>query len=164
MKNLFWSPVILSFALGGLARHFFTYRAGGALPSSIGALLRQVKVSPIRGIPVAVKGKLLGRGIPGYLLSEDFVLQDRTGQIFVDYTQPLGIFELIFAVLRSNQYTGKNVEVIGWYRRAPIPYIELKSIRTIDGNLRSNSFTMDAKLIFWFGLTAAALFSFLTSQ
>ena len=160
IQTLFWPPVVLGFALGGLARHFFTYRAGGALPSSIGALLRQVKVSPIRGIPVAVKGKLLGKGIPGYLLSEDFILQDRTGLIFLDYTQPLGIFELFFAVLRSNQYTGKEVEVIGWYRRAPIPYIELRSIRTTDGGLNSKSFTMDAKLLFWIGLTAATLYSF----
>ena len=34
-------------------------------------------------------------------------------------------------------FAGKAVEVVGWFRRAPVPYLELKSI-TVDGVTRNS--------------------------
>ncbi len=75
-----------------------------------------------------VKGTVIGRGVPGYIFSEDFVMRDDTGIIFLDFRQPLAIWEWMFGLLKAGEYQGREVVVEGWYRRAPVPYIELKSI------------------------------------
>jgi len=51
----------------------------------VSSLLSKVKVSGIRPLPCMVKGRIIGRGIPGLIWSEDFVLQDETGIIFVSF-------------------------------------------------------------------------------
>jgi heat shock protein HtpX len=99
-------------------------------PFNIRALLKKIKVSAVRPVACTVKGRVIGRGVPGLIYSEDFVMQDGTGIIFLDYQQPLGIFTFLFGLMRAGTYIGQDVEIIGWYRRAPIPYIEIKKIKT----------------------------------
>jgi len=77
---------------------------------------------------VELKGKLIGKGDPGSIFSEDFVLEDETGIIYLDYAQPLNIWSFLFGLLKSKKYIDKEVEVKGWYRRAPITYIEIKEM------------------------------------
>jgi heat shock protein HtpX len=75
--------------------------------------------------------------VPGLVWSEDFVLQDRTGILFLDYNQPLGIWNFLFGLLRAGRYQGKEVRVSGWFRRAPVPYLELNRLEVLDGSLPS---------------------------
>ena len=56
--------------------------------------------------------------MPGYILSEDFVMRDETGIIFLDYRQPLAIWEMLFGLLKAGDFAGEPVVVEGWYRRA----------------------------------------------
>ena len=111
----------------------------------ISSLLRKVKVSGVRGVPCRIKGKIIGRGVPGLIWSEDFVLQDDTGIMFLDYRQPLGIWNFFFGLLRAKRYQGEDVQITGWYRRAPVPYIEIKSMETNDG--KSNCYVFRVKII-----------------
>ena len=46
--------------------------------------------------------------MPGYIFSEDFVLKDDAGIVFLDYRQPLAIWEWLFGLLRAGSYTGKQ--------------------------------------------------------
>ena len=55
------------------------------------------------------------------------VIKDKTGIMFLDYNQPLYIVNKIFALFKNGQMSGKQVKVKGWYRRSPVPYIEMKS-------------------------------------
>ena len=55
--------------------------------------------------------------------------------IFLDYNQPLFIINIIFALFRNQQNIGKKVKVTGWYRRSPVPYIEIKTYE-LDGKLK----------------------------
>ena len=41
---------------------------------TISDLLGEVKVSSVTSIPCIVKGEIIGRGTPGYILSEDFII------------------------------------------------------------------------------------------
>ena len=95
-------------------------------------LLGEVKVSHITSIPCTMKGKIIGRGNPGCIFNEDFILQDDTGIIFLDYNQPVKIVNKIFAIFKSQEYFDKEITVKGWYRRSPVPYVELKTME-IDG-------------------------------
>ena len=129
----------------------FSYRSDVFPEMSISSLLKKVKVSRIRPVPCKVKGTIIGRGIPGLVWSEDFVMQDETGIIFLDYRQPIPLWDFFFGILKRGRYDNQEAEVIGWYRRAPVPNIELKSIQ-VRGE-REKCYTYIAKYV-WAGLLA----------
>ena len=98
-------------------------------------LLGEVKVSHITSIPCSLEGKIIGRGNPGCIFNEDFVIKGKTGIMFLDYNQPLFIINKIFALFKSQEYFDKEIKITGWYRRSPVPYIELKTME-IDGKIK----------------------------
>ncbi len=119
---------IATFGIGALIRTIFAYPGGPVADASVASLLKKVKVSAVRSIPVSLKGKIIGRGIPGLVYSADLVLQDETGFIFLDYRQPLRIIEFLFGIFRTPGIIGRDVVIEGWYRRAPLPYVEMRSL------------------------------------
>jgi heat shock protein HtpX len=135
------------FLLGGtyLLRTVFSYSFSFFPEMKVASLLKKIKVSGIRGVPCKIKGKIIGRGVPGLIWSEDFVLQDDTGIMFLDYRQPLGIWNFLFGLLRAKRYQGEEVKITGWYRRAPVPYIEIKSMETATS--KSNCYVFQAKTV-----------------
>ena len=103
--------------------------------STVRDLLGEVKVSHITSIPCSLEGNIIGRGNPGCIFNEDFIIKDKTGIIFLDYNQPLTIVNKIFALFKSQEYFDKTVKVKGWYRRSPVPYVEIKEYE-IDGKVK----------------------------
>jgi Zn-dependent protease with chaperone function len=121
--------------LFSLIRLRFSYRSDLFENLTVAGLLQRVKVSAVRPVPVQLRGQIIGKGVPGLVWSEDFVIRDQTGLIFLDYRQPLRIWEWLFGLFRAGQYQGKEVRITGWYRRAPVPYIEIKHLEVLDGSL-----------------------------
>ena len=103
--------------------------------TNVANLLGEVKVSHITSIPCVLNGTIIGRGNPGCIFNEDFVIKDETGIIFLDYNQPLNILNKIFALFKSQEYFNKVVTVKGWYRRSPVPYVEIKEY-SVDGKTK----------------------------
>ena len=103
--------------------------------STVRDLLSEVKVSNITAIPCQLEGEVIGRGDPGYIFNEDMTLKDNTGIIFLDYNQPMFILNKLFAIFKNNSNIGKTIKVKGWYRRSPVPYVEIKSYE-IDGKVK----------------------------
>jgi heat shock protein HtpX len=120
--------------LGSFLKARFRYRRGLFPHLTTAALLGHVKVSDVRPIPATVTGTIIGKGVPGLIWSEDFVLRDSTGILFLDYRQPLAIWSWLFGLLRAGRYQGKEVRVRGWFRRAPVPYLELDYLEVLDGS------------------------------
>ena len=98
-------------------------------------LLGEVKVSNITSVPCTLEGFIIGRGNPGCIFNEDFVIKDETGIIFLDYNQPLTIVNKIFALFKSQEYFDKKVKITGWYRRNPVPFVEIKTME-VDGKVK----------------------------
>ncbi len=115
--------------------------------TNVANLLGEVKVSHITSIPCVLNGKIIGRGNPGCIFNEDFIIQDETGIIFLDYNQPLTLLNKIFALFKSKEYFDKNVTVKGWYRRSPVPYVEIKEY-TVDGKTKKIYTYMIAKVFY----------------
>ena len=88
-------------------------------------LLGVVNVSGVTAVPCEVEGKIIGKGDPGCIFSEDYIVKDKTGILFVDYKQPLRVLDKIFAIFKSAKYVDQDVIVRGWYRRNPTPFIEI---------------------------------------
>jgi hypothetical protein len=96
-------------------------------------------------------GNVIGRGVPGYVFSKDFVIRDDTGIIFLDYEQPLAIFNFWFSIMRTGNFIGQEITVHGWYRRGPMPFIEIYKIES--GLDTSHCYVYFAKLFFGTGMT-----------
>ena len=103
--------------------------------TTVSNLLGEVKVSGVTSIPCTLEGTIIGRGNPGCIFNEDFVIKDNTGIMFLDYNQPLKTVNKIFAIFKSKEYFDKIIKVKGWYRRSPVPYIEIKEME-IDGKIK----------------------------
>jgi Zn-dependent protease with chaperone function len=97
------------------------------------SLLERIDASPVAGIGVSVKGKIIGRGMPGYVLSPDLVVQDSSGFVPLLYSQPLPLWGSLFALFKADKYFGQEVIAQGWYRRLPGPSVELRAVIAGDG-------------------------------
>ena len=128
----------------------------GYKETTVSDLLGEVKVSHITSVPCTLKGTIIGRGNPGCIFNEDFVIKDKTGIIFLDYNQPLNIINKIFALFKSKEYFDKEVEVEGWYRRSPVPYVEIYKY-TVDGKVKK-IWTYSLSKFMYFILFAISIF------
>jgi Zn-dependent protease with chaperone function len=129
-----WPGVLLLFVCAGWwLKRLFSYRHDFSQQRTVRSLVEEVKVSAVRSIPCTVEGTIIGRGIPGLFYSDDLVLQDETGFIVADYRQPLGIFQFLFGWLKAQELVGKHGKAMGWYRRSPRPYLELRKLVLDDG-------------------------------
>ncbi|MFX1254471.1 MAG: M48 family metalloprotease, partial [Promethearchaeota archaeon] len=112
----------------------------------IQAVEREYEASPVRGKAVKFEGKLIGRGIPGFMFSEDLVIQDASGIITIDYNSPLGFLNFFFGWLKAPQYLGRKATVYGWLRRGPHPILSLWRLE-VDRDVVKNRWSGLNKLI-----------------
>jgi Zn-dependent protease with chaperone function/Zn-finger nucleic acid-binding protein len=141
---------IFAMGIASFLKTGFSYRAGFFPDMFVSSLLKKVKVSAVRPVPCRVKGTIIGRGIPGLIWSEDFIMQDETGIIFLDYRQPIPFWDFLFGIMSSAKYQDQEAEITGWYRRMPVPYIELKTLRA-KGEKERICYTYVGKYI-WAGI------------
>ena len=122
-------------------------------------LLGEVKVSNITAISCTLEGEVIGRGDPGCIFNEDMTIKDQTGIIFLDYNQPLFIINKIFALFKNAQNMGKRIKITGWYRRSPVPYVEIKTYE-IDGVEKTIVTYPGAKLLYLVGFILCLLITY----
>ncbi len=121
--------------LGFLFKFLYTHPNRNYPERTVEELLQEVKVSGITSIPCTLNGTVIGRGDPGCIFSEDFILQDRTGIVFLDYNQPLFIINKIFALFKAKKVLDRTIVAKGWYRRSPVPFVELYTME-VDGKTK----------------------------
>jgi len=149
-KTMWLGAGIFICGLASFLRTKIAYKSDFFPDMSVSSLLKKIKVSGVRPVPCKIRGTIIGRGVPGLIWSEDFIMQDETGIIFLDYRQPIPLWDFFFGLLRRAKYNNQDAEIVGWYRRAPVPYIELKSIK-VEGEEERKCYTYIAKYI-WAGI------------
>jgi heat shock protein HtpX len=120
--------VVLLVSVAAWLKRRFSYRHAFDQRRSIKSLIGEVKVSAVRSIPCTIEGQIIGRGIPGLFYSEDLVLRDDGGFIVLDYRQPLRFFEFLFGWIKAESLIGQEGQAMGWYRRSPRPYFEMRRL------------------------------------
>jgi hypothetical protein len=108
-------------------------------------LLERLDASPVTGIPVELSGTLIGRGMPGYVLSPDLVLQDTSGFVTLLYRQPIPFARGWFGLFRAQRWLGQQVTARGWYRRTPGPLVELRDVTSADASERARTWEWAAR-------------------
>jgi Zn-dependent protease with chaperone function len=111
----------------------------------ITSLLERLDASPVAGIGVELRGEIIGRGFPGYVLSPDLVVQDTSGFVPLLYRQPVPFMATLFGLFRAPAWMGQQVVARGWYRRMPGPIVELRQVTAADGSKRARSFQWVAR-------------------
>lgn len=123
-------------AVAGLAffvKQHLRYPADHQPVEELAGLLERLDAGPVAGIPVVVKGRIVGRGMPGYVLSPDLVVADSSGFVPLLYRQPLPLAASLFGLFRASAFLGQDVVARGWYRRLPGPAIELRDVHAAGG-------------------------------
>ncbi|MFO8082404.1 MAG: zinc metalloprotease HtpX [Armatimonadota bacterium] len=128
----------LGLGVGLLGRLAFVYPRGRFDRGQVAELVGEVEVSGVRPVPVRLEGQIIGRGIPGLYWGDDLVLQDDSGFMLLQYRQPLRVLEFLFGLFRAEGFIGQRVVAEGWYRRAPVPYLELWKVHLPDGNTHTS--------------------------
>jgi len=138
--DLIWYAMI-GYGIGRLIKTAYVYPrlepptdnpSGNNLRTIESLVTQEINASHINGVPCIIEGKIIGRGVPGLFWSKDLVLRDDSGLIQILYRQPFGIVELWFGVARAEHLVGHPARVHGWYRRAPVPYVEISHIELKD--------------------------------
>ena len=146
--NPHWFGLALAFfGAGQIAKTSLSYKAQSFPANTVAQLLKEVEVSPIRPVSATLEGTIIGKGIPGFIFSEDFIIQDESGILFLDYRQPIPLWETFFGLLKAGGYQGKAVAVKGWYRRAPVPFLEISEITLKESGVSRRCYTRFAKYI-----------------
>lgn len=146
------------FSISLIIRLLYTHKDHGYKETNVAELLSEVKVSNVTSIPCIIEGTIIGRGNPGCIFNEDFVIKDETGIMFLDYNQPLATAEKIFALFKSKEYFDKKVRVKGWYRRSIVPYIEVKSMEIDRVEKKCHTYTVTKVILGIFLVLAFACF------
>ncbi|MCK9902851.1 M48 family metalloprotease [Frankia sp. Cpl3] len=92
-------------------------------------LLDRLDAGPLSAIPARLRGTIVGRG--GFAASPDLVLADESGTVPLLYLNPVPGSRLLFGLTRAESFVGTEVEVTGWYLRAPSPYVELRRVSSL---------------------------------
>jgi heat shock protein HtpX len=146
-------------------KRWFSYNHKFDSRRQVRSLIGEVKVSAVRSIPCTIEGRIIGRGVPGLFYSEDLVLQDDTGFIVVDYRQPLRFLDFLFGWIKAESLIGQRGKAMGWYRRSPVPYFEMRKLTLENGEtVTSYSYPVGQFLVYVgiaLGLVLLALQAFL---
>lgn len=110
--------------------------------SSVTTILDEMRnpyASPIRGKAVLLSGRVIGRGIPGYMFSEDMMYQDQTGLTFLDYKSGFWIIgDLFFALKKIKTLFNIPSKAEGWFFRGMGSSVALRYIQTENSIVRSH--------------------------
>lgn len=122
-----------------LMRIFYRYPSmKRAQPSDIYTLMTDLYANPVRGRPVQLNGSVVGKGVPGYVFSEDVMIQDNTGLLYIDYQGRFPLFSnLYFALKKVKALLGQDISAKGWFYRSNTQFLQLKDMKTADKNIRS---------------------------
>jgi heat shock protein HtpX len=163
------SVVSLQFSLGAAGillllvsatwwlKRWFSYNHDFRERRTVRSLIGEVKVSAVRSIPCTIEGQIIGRGVPGLFYSEDLVLQDDSGFIVVDYRQPFRFLEFLFGWVKAGQLVGQRGKVMGWYRRSPSPYLEMRRLVLENGETVTSYVYPLGQFLIYAGMVLGAL-------
>ena len=134
-------------AFTGIASIIITlYKYPGTAPRvvTVAELFSDVYASPVRGMPVILKGVLMEKAVPGS--SGNPVIQDKTGFVPANYNKN-GLPGMSFS--GDTELAGKYAKITGWFTRGISGIVSVGSVEVHNGMAR--------RFAKWSGLAAGSL-------
>ncbi|WP_263971172.1 zinc metalloprotease HtpX [Leptolyngbya sp. PCC 6406] len=153
----FLMGAFLGLGAGILVKRSVMYPDFNRAPQSdVLTLMSDPYASPLRGQPVKLDGKLIGRGQAGYSFGSDLKLQDKTGMLFLRYSSRFGpIGNFLFGASQVKDLINTSGSTLGWFRRGIAPWMDL--IRYTSGGKTINSYHRFWSLILGVGCILAGI-------
>ena len=135
--------LLVGIGLGLFLRALYAFPSRAPSSTTIDDLMSDLYASPVRGRPCALNGELVGRGVPGFEFSEDFMFRDSTGLIYLDYQHGIPLLgNLLFAVTKAKSLLGGKAKCKGWFYRGLGQHVALDYLETSDGRIISRQKTL----------------------
>jgi Zn-dependent protease with chaperone function len=157
VAGVFYPPALyglpLGLGLGLTMRASYRYPGlGSAEETTVVDLMSDPYASPLRGRPVVLHGRVIGRADAGGRFGEDMEMEDRAGGlIMVNYESPIPLLgNIFFGASRVQRLVGQEVRVRGWFRRSIFHVVDLNVMETRGGD------TVSSYTRFW-GVVGAIL-------
>jgi len=130
-----------AFGIGLILQTLYKFPLSPPFKTTVLEQMRDPYASPLRGKPVTISGKVIGRGIPGFIFGEDMMYQDSTGLIFLNYSSLFGfIGDLFFALTKLKKLFGLPSQATGWFYRGIGSSISLRYLETEKEKIKSYPF------------------------
>jgi Zn-dependent protease with chaperone function len=128
---------LIGLGIGTLFKTFVTYpNFSQATETDVITLMSDPYASPLRGKPAKLQGKLIGRGNAGYVFGSDFMLQERSGLMYLHYASRFGaIGNFLFGMKRVQSLIGSDVSTLGWFRRGIGSWMDLIRLESPSGTI-----------------------------
>jgi len=141
LTGLFWQFLFAWFAVIGfsiLIKTAYKYPNHEPEKLRIVDIMGDVYASPVRGRRVLLDGRFIGKGIPGFVFSEDMMMQDKTGLMYMNYESMVPLLgNLYFAWRRVKNFIDKPVAANGWFLRSITQRVDLSSFVSEGKTIRS---------------------------
>lgn len=147
-------------AIGGamVVRALYKYPAGQAVKSTTLDALSDITASPVRGKLYELEGTVIGRGMAGSYVSEDLMLQDSQGLIYLNYESGIPILgNLMFALSKVKKLIGKKLSATGWFFRDVGHHFDMKEFES--EGVRTKSHPILWQMIFAAILVGVSIFA-----
>ncbi len=119
---------ILFTGIGLLIRTSYSYSDNNFQSTTILDCMRNIYASPLKGSAVQMEGKVIGRGVPGFVFGEDMMYQDKTGIMYLDYAAGIPLIgNIFFALGKLTQLLDKKSTITGWFFRGNFAHISLNN-------------------------------------
>ena len=153
----FLMGALIGLGIGILVKRTVMYPDFNRAPQKdVLTLMSDPYASPLRGQPVKLDGKLIGRGDAGYKFGSDLKLQDKTGMLFLRYSSRFGpIGNFLFGASQVDGLITTDGSALGWFRRGIAPYMDL--VRYTSGGKVINSYHRFWSLLLGIGCIVAGL-------
>lgn len=135
-KTIVISGIILSIIFAYMIMDY-RYPSSKAVKTNVGDIVNDIFASPIKGKPVLLEGMAIGEGVPGFSFSEDFVLKDKTGFVYINYEHIIPFMNLFVGYTQTRKLINHECKVIGWSFRDRMVRIDASEIN--NGALTSHN-------------------------
>jgi len=158
---LVWLP--LAVGVGILLRTYYKYPLVRPRETTVLAEMTNLYASPMRGQNIILRGEIIGRGQAGAYFSEDVMLQDFTGLIYLNYESAIPILGNFIAALgKIRKLIGQQVIAQGWFFRALYHHLDTAKINTDGKEIKSHPILWSFLLAM--GLIILSVFLILNSE
>jgi Zn-dependent protease with chaperone function len=132
-----WILPVLGLAIGIACKALVMFPSyKNSQQTDVLSLMSDPYASPLRGKPVQLAGRVIGRGDAGYVAGSDLMLQDKTGLLYLHHASRLGpIGNFLFGLRRVQRLIGADVAAVGWFRRGVSPWLDLVRLTSSDGTI-----------------------------
>ena len=131
-------PLAIALFSAPIIRTWYMYSKKNFQKVSVLECMADIYASPVKGKPIEIAGKAIGRGHPGFIFGEDMMFQDKTGIIYLNYESPVPIFgNLYFGWKKVEKLLNQPASIKGWFVRGVTHHVELYRFNTPTTTIKS---------------------------